>query len=545
MFRFFQTKSKWFFFFVIIMGLATSFANIGMLMLINNVLAGQSFVKGAYAPLVFVVLIVMSFFTNRIFQFYMVGLTNNLTFDLELEIVQKLRNASFESYEFMGSEKIYAALGDTRMLSRIPQTLIQLMNSAITVVCALGYMFWITPLGGCIICAMMGGLLIVYLVRDRQITKDQNEVRDLQDSYYNSLRELMNGFKQIRISVLRNNNLFNRYILDNRVRAKQLTVKTSRAYVANELAGVYSWYMVLGVVIFLLPFLFGISTAQTAAFVATTLFLIGPVSQLIMFFPFYTSLKIAVERISRIDTQLRMDAVPVPEKYDAPASFSEIRFEQVVYQYDQYDENVVNSFRVEIEDLSIQKGEIIFVTGGNGSGKTTFINVLTGLCKPMSGKIYVDDHETGWESFSLLSNMMSVVYTNQHLFKNNYDDHDFTPGNSELQQMMKMINLEGIVKYSESGDWMDVNLSRGQQKRLSLILALMENKPLIILDEWAAEQDPHNRRLFYTKWLPAIRDQGKTIIAISHDDDYYHVADRVLKFNYGKIVNDHATIAVE
>lgn len=536
---FFQARSKWFYIGIGLLGAINSLSNIVLLMLINNVLGGKYVLAGQYTWLAFLVLTGISFAANRYFQNYMVGLTNNIMFDLELSIIQKVRNASFESFERLGSEKIYAAISDARLLSRIPQVVVMLLNSAITVICALVYLFWISFIGGVIVFLLMATLLIVYMIRDRNISKDLNIVRDLQDSYYDSLRELMVGFKQIRISALRNDNLFNRYLFQNRNKAKGLSVKTAKKYVGNELLGTYSWYIVLGIVIFVLPAVFGITLAQTAVFIATVLFMIGPVSQLVMFFPFYTASKISLERMQQIDSQLKVDAVPVPKSHAVEEEINSIRFEDIYYSYQ---DGESNTFHLELPEMTLSKGELIFVTGGNGSGKTTFINILTGLCKPVRGKLFINEEEIPWEKFCTYSNNMAVVYTNHHLFSENYDDHDLSDDNEQLAQLRSMINLEGIMKRVSEKNWVDTGLSRGQQKRLSLLLALLEDKPLLILDEWAAEQDPYNRRLFYTEWLAAIKAMGKTIIAITHDDDYYHLADRVIKFNYGKVVSDHAEI---
>jgi ABC-type siderophore export system fused ATPase/permease subunit len=132
---------------------------------------------------------------------------------------------------------------------------------------------------------------------------------------------------------------------------------------------------------------------------------------------------------------------------------------------------------------------------------------------------------------------MAVVYTNHHLFRENYDEHQYH-GNPAYTRYVNQFNLHGIVKVDQATNRVDTNLSKGQQKRLSLLMALLERKPILILDEWAAEQDPKNRALFYQEWLEEIRAMGKTIIAVSHDDDFYYEADRVIKFDFGRIVSD-------
>jgi ABC-type siderophore export system fused ATPase/permease subunit len=519
--------------FLLLLGLMSSLTNIGILLLINTAIGGKSLpLFGDYNYIAFIALIFISFLSTQYFQHYMVDLTNNIMYGLELTIVQKVRNSLFESFEKLGPERIYAAIGDTRVLSRVPEIFVTLINSTITLICSLAYLFWVSPMGGATVLVMMIALLLLYLYRNKKIQRDMNLVRDLQDSYYSYLRELLGAFRQIRISPIRSNTLFNNFILENRNKSKVLSIRASRKYVLNELIGVYSWYIVLGGIIFVLPWAFQVDKTQIAAFITTVLFMMSPVAQLIMMFPLYTAFKISVERIDSIDKALDVDALPVASTATPVAHFKTLRFEQVVYKYTA--ENAT-TFTLEVADFTLTNEEILFIIGGNGSGKTTFINVLTGLCKPVSGKIYIDEKEVNWEQFSNFCNSMAVVYTNQHLFRENYDGFDLSENNSKLSYFENMVNLDGVLKIDQEHARIDTKVSKGQQKRLSLLLALLENKPIIILDEWAAEQDPQNRKLFYTRWLQEMKSMGKTVIAVTHDDDFYHVADRVMKFNFGHI----------
>lgn len=531
--KLFRIKSKSFYVFLILLGIMSSLTNVGILLLVNAAIGGKSLVLfGEYNYLAFIGLITISFLSTRYFQHYMVDLTNNIMYGLELTIVEKVRNSSFESFEKLGPERIYAAIGDTRVLSRVPEIFVTLINSAITLICSLAYLFWVSPMGGVTVLTLMIALLVLYLFRNTKIQRDMNQVRDMQDSYYSYLRELLGAFKQVRISPTRSNTLFSKFILSNRNSSKTLAIRASRKYVVNELIGVYSWYVVLGIIIFLLPLAFKANQAQIAAFITTVLFMMSPVAQLIMMFPLYTAFKIAVERIDNIDKQLQTDALPVPTEDVSATSFQSLRFENVVYKYSA---DNGSTFSLEVADFNLTKEEILFIIGGNGSGKTTFINVLTGLCKPVSGKIYIDERESTWQEFSVFCNSMAVVYTNQHLFRENYDEFDLSENNSKLSYFENMVNLDGVLKIDQEKNRVETKVSKGQQKRLSLMLALLENKPIIVLDEWAAEQDPQNRKLFYTRWLQEMKAMGKTIIAVTHDDDYYHVADRVMKFNFGHI----------
>lgn len=538
----FQSKSKLFYLFLIVLGLVSSFTSMGILMLINQTLSGKAiFFDGPPEKnyIIFIVLITFSFLSTSFFQNYMVELTNTIMYNLELSVIEKVRDASYESFERLGSEKIYAAIADTRVLSRVPEIFVTLINASITIICSFIYFFWVSPWGCVVVLVLMTLLLLFYVHRNKMMQKDLNTARDLQDTYYFSLRELLGGFKQIRISSIRSNNLFNKYIYTNRRKVQSLSIKTSRRYIANELTGSYSWYVVLGVVIFVLPVVFHVSAGQLTAFITTVLFMMAPVSRLVMIIPFYASLKIAVERIDAIDKQLEVDALSNSDKMGSETEFTSMRFEGVKYYYSKDEDE---QFYLELDDFQIWRGEIVFIIGGNGSGKTTFINLLTGLCRASEGAIYINEKEVGWHEFATFNNNMAVVYTNQHLFHANYDEHDLSEKNEQLHYWKNVINLADFLKINKVLDRIEVNVSRGQQKRIALLKAILEDKQILILDEWAAEQDPVNKKLFYTKWIHELRNMGKTIILVSHDDDFYHVADRVVRFDYGKITSDKYNI---
>ena len=535
-------RSNGFFLFLMLLGLLSSCTNLGMLMIINKALGGKTLsFFGGPDYLLFIGLMVVSFVVTALFQNYMIRTTNEVMFEMEMSIIQKVRRASFRAFETLGSERVYTAINDTRILAGVPQALVSMINSSFTIICSLIYLSWISIFGCLTILVIMTVLLLFYMYRDKSIRKDLNEVRDLQDTYYVSLRELLSGFKQIKISSKRNANLFNRFILENKKKSKNLTIKTSGKYVTNELMGTYSWYLVLGVVIFILPLSFKLNTVQVGAFITTILFMMSAVSQLVMFFPFNSGVQIALNRMDQAEKQLAVGQEPgIQEGADIDViKFNKIRLENVVCKYGDSDKTL---FMLDVADLEIRKGEIVFIEGANGSGKTTLIHVLTGLCQPVSGRILINGREVGWEEYCAFSNSMAVVFTDQHLFKENYDEHDITAGNGLVGSLREMFNLENVFRVDEARNRWDTKLSRGQEKRVALLLAMLEEKPIIILDEWAAEQDPLNRRFFYLKWLEEMRRMGKTVIAITHDDDYYHVADRVVKFDFGKLVNIRSSI---
>jgi putative pyoverdin transport system ATP-binding/permease protein len=101
---------------------------------------------------------------------------------------------------------------------------------------------------------------------------------------------------------------------------------------------------------------------------------------------------------------------------------------------------------------------------------------------------------------------------------------------AQLQLDRKVTVADGVFS--------TVELSQGQRKRLALVMTYLEDRPFYVFDEWAADQDPLFKELFYTVLLCDLKSRGKTVVVITHDDHYYHVADRCVRLEDGRIVED-------
>lgn len=534
-----KSKSSLFYGALIALGIVNSFVYSGILVFINQTIAQKPvpYVEGWEGP-AFAAMLLASFFSNRLFRFYTVRLTNDILFEYETMILQKIKQASFEAFEKLGTEKVYTIIGDIRLLARTPELLIEALNSAIIIVCGLGFLFVSSVANAIVVVGVMIGLLVIYLIRNQRIEQDLFALRGLQDNYYRYLHDLLGGFRELKMNHQRNENLYDQYLRATLTDSRQLNIGTANRYTDNELIGTYSWYVVMGLIMFGLPYLIGLSPGQTAAFVITILYLMRPVAILVGVLPFYNNAKIGIGRIQAFSADLSQPhqieiktAVASPE----PVPFDNIRFLNVAYEYT--DESSQRTFSVGPLNLSIQQGDITFVTGGNGSGKSTFVNLLIGLVKPDRGAILLDGdqlHVAG------AANLVSVVFTNPYLFSENYDGFILSPDNERLQTYIRWLHMEDVVSMLKDKELMSNRLSKGQQKRLALIYALMEERPILVLDEWAAEQDPEFRAYFYQELLPILKQAGKTIVAVSHDDAYFHCADRLLKFDFGRVVADHS-----
>ncbi|MDN5217510.1 cyclic peptide export ABC transporter [Fulvivirgaceae bacterium BMA12] len=537
----FRQRSKFIILLIVLLGGVNSVLNGGLLMFINNTIMQKPL---PYFPqfdwLIFILMLLGSLLCSRMFQTHMVNMTNNILFEFDLNILNRLKHASFEDFEKLGHEKVYAVINDTRVLGHAPEVFMNAFNSLIIAICCFAYLFWISPVGGAIILMVMVALLVFYMIRNKQIEKQLNQQRDLLNSYFMHLNDLLRGFREVKMSLLKNENIFTKYLIKNRLMVKDISIDTSIKYMNNELTGTYSWYIVLGVIMFLMPRIFDLTIANTTAFLVTVLYLIGPVAVLVALIPTYTAVKIAAERLNSFDKEVGIIEMKSRSNENSnildKCDFDNIRFEDVTFWYSNGDDD--RSFALEPINIQIEKGELIFVAGGNGSGKSTFAYLLAGLYKPKSGKIFFNNQEITDDLHFQYSDKMSAIFTNNHLFRENYDNLNLLSTNNVLKELLQMLHLTDVVRFDDKKNNLGRDFSKGQQKRLALIYALLEDKQIILLDEWAAEQDPGFRKYFYKEVLPILRRQGKTIIAITHDDDYYSCASRLIKFDYGKIVSD-------
>jgi cyclic peptide transporter len=536
----FKSRSVSFYFFLVLLGAANSVMYSGILILINKFISRQSlFEDGRYNMGVYFLVIGLSFVCSKIFQTYVVKLSSDILFRFETDVLEKLRYAEFESFEKLGSEKVYTAIGDTRVLSRIPETFINVFNAMIVVLCCLGYMFFVSYKSGFFVLGVMLVLLFIYLKRNKRIESQLNKLRDLQNTYYRTLNDLLSGFKELKLGIKRNESLFNNFLYKNKREERDLGVVTAVRYLDNELLGSYSWYIILGLVMYAFPLVANIDVSQTSTFIVTILYLIGPVSTLISTVPFYTRVKIALERLQEyevfVNTRMK-ENITYNEAYEIHEKLQVLRFENVVYEYK--DEESGSSFTVGPINLEVSRGEVLFIVGGNGSGKSTFINLLTGLYKPVSGSIYLNDLEINLDNYPYYSNKISAIFTNNYLFNENYEGFDLVGFDSRIAYYIEEMRLSDIIKIDGEKNKMNHKLSKGQQKRVAMIYALMEEREILVLDEWAAEQDPEFRAYFYEVLIQELRHMGKTIIAVTHDDAYFNCADRLIKFDYGKIAEE-------
>ena len=296
----------------------------------------------------------------------------------------------------------------------------------------------------------------------------------------------------------------------------------------------------VGIIFYLAVYHQWANLAEATTISMTVLFMRGQLTAAIRALPAMMQSQVAIKALNQLGL------VPYQADFHTitafPSDWQTLRLENVTYQYPTQNGK---TFALKPINLTLQRGETLFLIGANGSGKSTLSLVLAGLYPPSTGKIFIDDVEITDHNRSAYRQLFASVFTDFHLFEQLIDGMGQHVDEELLNCWLKRLQLKGKVGIKQN-QILNHQLSQGQKKRLALLAAVLEQRSLLILDEWAADQDPKFRRFFYEKLVPLLKQQGYTIIAISHDDKYFHHAERIVSMKHGILseYNTHDAIKI-
>lgn len=520
--------------FIILYAIPNSILSFGILYIINNVISGnKEFLKG-YMWIVFVSIIIYTYLLNIVFQKKLNQYTYNVLYENEKNIFSKMLQTSLITFEKFGSQRFYTTIEDIRVFASFSGVVTHTVNSLLMLLLCLVYMFAISLYSALIVLGLIIMIAALFFVVINTMSQQISILRKYNEHYYSYVNDVIKGFKGLKVDRKKRNNLMNNYLSPNRDESKNLDYKINFVFLSINLISQYGLYLVIGAILFLLPALNFLSREEVASYVVILLFMTGPINNLINMQNIYSQYMVANNRIKKFLNDFKNDeAGDMLISEISESKFDSIELKNISFIHKNSESE--NNFELGPVNLKIDKGEVIFIIGGNGSGKSTFINILTGLYQPVGGELVLAGKVNNNKSTDL-QNQISAVFTDNHLFSNNYDDYSLEK-NKKYEELLKIMELDKVI-VDDKEESARGNFSKGQSKRMSLIFALLENKPILVLDEWAADQDPHFRKYFYEKLIPKLKQEGKTIIAVTHDDAYFKHADRIIKFDYGQIVKD-------
>jgi putative ATP-binding cassette transporter len=458
---------------------------------------------------------------------------------LRVRLMDYVRRSELLALEEIGRSRIIAAItSDSAILTQASNMLTFSIQGPVLIGFVAIYVAYLSFAAFVLSAVILVTAGTIFHFKSRHLTAERAKASAQERKIYDRLADFIDGFKEIRLNRSRSEALFEDTVAVSR-NAANIKIN-AQAETFKQIAATQGYmYILLGAIVFVAPqFSDALGGASIAKITAALLYVIGSCFSLVQTIPILMNANAAADRIANLETTLRESVTSEENDIAAPTSFEKIEMQDVVFTYkDKFSDA---AFHIGPIDFTLRSGELLFITGGNGSGKSTFLRVLAGLYHPQSGEILLDGMRVNSATRDLYRELFSAIFYDYHLFRQLYGIPEADPG--ELSRLLTKFRLEDKTGLT-NGEFRTLDLSGGQRRRLALIVSMLENRPIVLLDEWTAEQDPEYRRKFYDELLPEMMRAGKTVVVITHDDRYLdelHLPARRIHMEEGRIVNERA-----
>ncbi len=522
--------SWWMVTLAIVTGFLSGGSSAGLIALISRAL-----VEGV-TPLVigaFITLAGVALATSIISQVMLIRLSQRAVFDLRLHLSRQILRSELTHLEQLGTPRLLATLTeDVQAVANAVFAIPFLCIDAAIVVGSLVYITWLSWT----VLFMVLGLMVVAIGSCQFFThlgsQSLARAREKQDHLFQDFQGLTEGIKELKLHDQKQRVFLQEHLMVNAQEFRRHSITGLTYFASTSSWGKLIFFFAIGFVLFSLPKLITLNPQTLSGYVLIFTYLMLPMDNLVNNLPTLSRAGVALGKIESLGLSLSGSSELETLNQPLAPQWQTLELREVVHQYHSHQDD--HPFCFGPVSLTIAPGEIAMIVGGNGSGKSTLAKLITGLYTPQSGGIYldgtlIDSHNRHW-----YRQHFAVVFSDFYLFESLLGLGD---DNQRVYQYLKELQLDHKVKIKD-GQFSTTSLSQGQRKRLGLLTAYLEDRPIYLFDEWAADQDPRFKEFFYTEFLPNLRAQGKTILVISHDDHYFHIADHLIKLDYGRIEYD-------
>ncbi|NWD74702.1 cyclic peptide export ABC transporter [Pseudomonas gingeri] len=529
-------NARWRIFLAILSSALSAATSVGLIGYINRSLDQGigSLVSGA---LLFGGLLLLLFASGVVSQWLLVQIGHRLVYQLRLRLVARLLGTALERIERLGSARIHNALTKDVMTvaTAFKQLPISLYNGLLLLT-GLAYMAWLSLPFFLLTLLVIAFGVGLDLVLGRKVKVLMQAVRLQEDQLTEQFEASIQGRAELGLSRERRSFLFHHRLEPIARDSLVASVRADTLWAINLNWTTLLVFLLIGTLFFFGQGLGLLSQQVVVGYVLAIMFLRTPISMILDAIPAVIRGHVALQSIDALALG-EMTRFDLPTQKSEP--FRELRLEGVHYRYP--GQNDEFAFKLGPMDLTIRRGELVFIVGGNGSGKSTLAKLLTGLYSPSSGRVLLNGTVLGADDGEWHREHFAAIFSDFYLFADVLGEQGNREGlEARVEHYLKRLGLEHKVRLND-GSLSTTALSQGQRKRLALLLMMMEGREVLLLDEWAADQDPVFRHVFYHELLPELKADGKTVIAITHDDRYFDQADHIYRLDYGHLVAyDHA-----
>ena len=448
-------------------------------------------------------------------------------------VSDKLRRSDLRFVEDQGGIEAYGPLTQIGVISQGTVILISTGQAVSLLFFVFVYLAILSPANLVAILAILAVCIPLFIGGYAGTRALMQQASTTEEGFFRRFGEVLNGFTEIAADRNLSDALMDE-LESTSAETLQIKAATATRQVRDINFASFMVSLLLFAVVFTVPVVVDESGPRIHELATAVLFLFGSVGELATTVPVLGRFDASVSNL--YDLEERLDrAVAVADglpPVEGLREFKRIELEGVRFRY--VDDAKQTTFTVGPIDLTLHGGELLFIVGGNGSGKSTLLKLLTGLYRPDAGQVRLDGHALVDAERPRYRTLFATVFTDFHLFQRLYSLPDLDP--AEVERRLAELGLAEKTRYSEQG-FSNLKLSTGQKKRIALLSALLKERPIVVLDEMAADQDPTFRRHFYEEMLPALKAQGLTLVCVTHDDHYFHIADRVLTMREGQLVD--------
>jgi len=454
---------------------------------------------------------------------------------VKIRVSDKVRLTGLRFIEENRGIGAYSALiQDTNMIAEgVVQSVYSIQSSLMLSVTGL-YLTAMSPAAFVAIAALVICVMPVYSKKFNKTADEMKKSSQKEADFLSYFNSILQGFKELKLNQRENDDLFAQ-LSRVAVEMQDITTKSNMSFIFDMIFSSSILYVLLLVTVFIVPEFVPTHSDVIHSITSSIIFIMGPLVMLATGIPVFAKTEDSISRLYELEAKIdaaNLASSHAVNDYPAFTQFKTLAMKDVLFHYQDKAGQIL--FTSGPHTFNLHQGELLFIVGGNGSGKSTFLKLLTGLYQPECGFLYLNDEAVEAEQYPAYRELFSIVFTDFHLFDRVYGLPDLDE--TEVKFWLKEMQLEKKTRFSNY-TFSNMNLSTGQKKRLAFIVAVLRKHPICIFDELAADQDPQFRKYFYEKVLQDLKAQGRTIIVVSHDEQYFNCADRVLKLEDGKIMN--------